>query len=372
MSISTTITVAIENRPPPLINPTAALILLIATGLVAILLNGFAIHVFFSQRKHKRISNIPMIWILVANILIGSFPLPVYGLKKYGFEDPQVASHVCDAWRYTYFSTIHLAMSSLLLMTVQKILILTFPLRYQQILTARRTNLVYATAWIVLLFFDLIPFFPVSEYDREFCHYKIKKDWAVAMNILTMAIPLPIIIGCYCYMVYLAFVQYVRIQKTSTFSAKPRSKTRLWSEVKATRKVALITGAYIVCWTPSTLYYLLNWLCPSCFPENFEPHKTWIQFFFKLGVMFHAIITPIIFCLQSNEFRKDARKSVISLGRWNYGFQESTTTTTATTTIMTTHDHHNKRMNHSDSNCSPNNNIGEEVITDKQQSMELA
>ena len=273
-----------------------------------------------------------------------------------------MAGHVCDAWRYTYFSTIHLAMSSLLLMTVQKILILTFPLRHQQILTANRTNLVYGAAWIVLLIFDLIPFFPVSEYDREFCHYKIKKDWAVAMNILTMAIPLPIIIGCYCYMVYLAFVQYVRIQKTTTLGAKPRPKTRLWSEVKATRKVTLIAGAYIVCWTPSTLYYLLGWLCPSCFPENFEPHKTWIQFFFKLGVMLHAIITPIIFCLQSNEFRNDARKSVISLGRRNYGFEESTTTTTTTTTTtMTVRDHHMKTMNTFHPNHNPNNNI--EIVT---------
>lgn len=318
------------KQPPPLINPTAALVLLIATGLVAIILNGFALHVFFSQRKHKRISNIPMIWILVANVLIGAFPLPVYGLKKYGvgMDNPRAKGRVCDAWRYTYFSTIHLAMASLLLMTVQKILILTFPLRYQQILTARRTNIVYAAAWAALLIFDLIPFFPVDQYDKEFCHYKIRKDWAVAMNIVTMAIPLPVIIACYCYMVNLAFVQYVRIQKTSTLPSQSsnnkkgvgkRSKPRLWSEVKATRKVALITGAYIICWTPSTLYYLLGWLCPACFPDNYEPHRTWIQFFFKLGVMLHAVITPIIFCLQSNEFRKDARRSVMTFSR-NYGF----------------------------------------------------
>ena len=317
------------SKSSPLIDPTSALVLLIATGLVAILLNGFALHVFFSQRKHKRISNIPMIWILVANVLIGAFPLPVYGLKKYGFRDPRTAGHVCDAWRYTYFTTIHLAMSSLLLMTVQKILILTFPLRYQQILTGKRTNAVYAAAWVVLLIFDLIPFFPVDKYDHEFCHYKVKKHWAIAMNILTMAIPLPIIIACYCYMVYLAFVQYVRIQKTTAFAAKPRSKLRLWSEVKATRKVAFITGAYIVCWTPSTVYYLLVWLCPHCSPD--EPHRTWFQFFFKFGVMLHSVVTPVIFCVQSNEFRKDAKRSVMSFSRRNFGFEETATTTTATT-----------------------------------------
>jgi len=298
---------------PVIINPLAAVILLNLTGFVVVALNGFSLYVFTAHKKHKRISNIPLIWILVANILIGAFPLPIYGLKKYNFTDERLGGRLCDAWRYTYFTCIHLAMCSLLLMTIQKILILSFPLRYRQILNRFRTNLVFSLAWVFMIVFDFIPFVPVSEHDKEYCHYKIKKKWAVAMDIITMAIPLPVIICGYSYMVYLAYLQAVRIHKQSTLSTdagQKRRKFRMWSEVKATRRVALIIGAYITCWTPSTLYYLLEWLCPQCYPEQYEPHRTWIRFFFKLIVMIHALVTPIIFCCQNREFQKDARHSL--------------------------------------------------------------
>ena len=179
----------------------------------------------------------------------------------------------------------------------------------------------------------MIPFFPFSESDDEYCHYKIKKDWAVAINIITMAIPLPGIVSCYGYMLYLAFGQYVRIQKTSTVSknGSTKKKPRLLSEVKATRKVALIIGAYIICWTPSTLYYLLEWLCPHCYPENYQPHKTWIRFFFKLLVMFHALVTPIIFCCQSREFQKDASRSMRKFSRATFDETKHSNATYVTT-----------------------------------------
>ncbi|XP_066927529.1 alpha-1A adrenergic receptor-like [Clytia hemisphaerica] len=316
-----------------IIDPLAAILLLNITGFIVILFNGFSLYVFFSQRKHKRISNIPMIWILTANVLIGAFPFPVYGLKKYNFTDPYTLGRICDAWRYTYFSGVHLAMCSLLLMTVQKILILSFPLRYQRIITGFRTNLIFGVAWLFLLIFDMIPFFPFSEHDDEYCHYKIKKDWALAMNIITMAIPLPVIIGCYGYMLYLAFGQYVRIQKTTSIShngSSKKKKPNMLSEVKATRKVALIIGAYILCWTPSTLYYLIEWLCPHCYPKNYEPHKTWIRFFFKLLVMMHALVTPIIFCCQSREFQKDASRSMRRFSRATFDGTKHSNTTYAT------------------------------------------
>ena len=84
---------------------------------------------------------------------------------------------------------------------------------------------------------------------------------------------------------------------------------KIASELKATKRIALLVGSYIVCWGPSTTYYLLVWICPDrCFPRDFEPAETWVRFFFKLMVMFHAFLTPIIFCWNSTIFRTQARQ----------------------------------------------------------------
>lgn len=293
-----------------IIDATTALVFLMILGFLVFLLNTFAsIVLIINVKKRSRLATLPILWILAANILIGLFPLPIYGLKKYGFEDVSLSGRICDAWRYSYFLCIHLALVSLLIMTVEKIFILMFVLRYKEMLTVFRMNIIFGISWLFFVVFDVIPFFPLNEYDDEKCQYYVKKNWALAMNILTMAIPLPLILCCYGYMIHLAYKQTIRINRESISDGKRRkTKIRTALEIKATRTVAFIVGAYILCWTPSTVYYLLVWLCPHCYPKNYQPHKTWIRFFFKLLNLFHAFLTPIIFCGRNRDFQKDAKK----------------------------------------------------------------
>ena len=293
----------------PYTDPIAALLCLIILGGLVALLNLFAIVVLVVSSRRSKNPSYPLLWLLGANTLIGLFSLPMYGLKKYNFKSPSVASNICDAWRYTYFTTIHIAMASLLIMTLDKVIHLQFPLRYPNIITKVRLNICITLAWIFFIFFDMIPFFPVNETDEENCHYYVKKKWALAMNILTMAIPLPIIVVSYLHIMCLAFKQANRVPSGSR--KRKRSivdNIKVAVEVKATKKVSYIVTAYMICWLPSTIYYLLEWVCPKCYPNNYQPHKTWIRFFFKLLVMCHGLVTPILFCWQSKIFRKNVRR----------------------------------------------------------------
>ena len=295
----------------PYMNHAVAMVCLLLLGVFVTILNVFAIFILFKSGKHSRNYSYPLLWLLAANVLIGVFPLPIYGLKKYNFTSASLVGNICDAWRYTYFPTIHLAMASLLIMTVDKVINLQFPLKYPYIITKLRLNLCVLLTWLFFIFFDMIPFFPVNKTDDENCHYNVKKEWAVAMNILTAAVPLPLIVSCYIYMVVLAFKQAFRMKSKNRGNFRTTSlteKLKVAIEVKATKKVTYIVTAYMICWLPSTLYYLLEWICPKCYPDNYEPHKTWIRFFFKLLVLCHGLVTPILFCWQSKIFRANVRK----------------------------------------------------------------
>ena len=129
------------------------------------------------------------------------------------------------------------------------------------------------------------------------------------MSILTQTIPLPIIVVSYLHMMCLAFKKANHVPSESI--KRKRSiidNIKVAVEVKATKKVSYIVTAYMICWLPATLYYLIEWICPKCYPDNYEPHKTWIRFFFKLLVMCHGLVTPILFCWQSKIFRANVRR----------------------------------------------------------------
>ena len=115
------------NKKRVYINPLVALISLCLLGLLVALLNLSALAIMRMPVKRKYFSY-PLLWLTASNVLIGIFPLPLYGLKKYNFESSAVASIICDAWRYSYFVTSHISMITLVVMTLDKIISLTSPL----------------------------------------------------------------------------------------------------------------------------------------------------------------------------------------------------------------------------------------------------
>lgn len=301
--------VSLTDEPKnPIIHQTAALVCLPLLGAVVVLLNAIPLAVYISSGRRNRQFSTGLIWLLVADILIGCFPLPIYGLKKYEFSDTNIAWKICDAWRYTYFTCIHIAMISLILITLERIGYLKFSLMYNVYFTKFRINLTFTLCWIFFIFFDMIPFFPIDEHDHEFCRYVIKKTWGFAMDILTKVFPLVFILASYSFMIYIAYKQTVKVRRCNTRKRRRASvinNIKIAIEMKATRTVAYIVGSYITCWAPSMIYYFLEWFCDMC--EIEQPHRTWFRFFLKLLVLFHAFLTPIVFCWRNTEFWKSLR-----------------------------------------------------------------
>lgn len=73
-------------------------------------------------------------------------------------------------------------------------------------------------------------------------------------------------------------------------------------ERKAAKTLAIITGAFVMCWLPFFILAILLPLCKSC---DFNPYM--ISFFLWLGY-FNSTLNPIIYTIFSPEFRHAFKK----------------------------------------------------------------
>lgn len=102
----------------------------------------------------------------------------------------------------------------------------------------------------------------------------------------------------------------------STNHPPKRDKTRdleAKREKKAAKTLAIITGAFVVCWLPFFIMALLMPLCESCY---INPYMA--SFFLWLGY-FNSTLNPVIYTIFSPEFRMAFKRMLCGVSNRNRG-----------------------------------------------------
>lgn len=80
-------------------------------------------------------------------------------------------------------------------------------------------------------------------------------------------------------------------------------------ERKAAKTLAIITGAFVVCWLPFFIMALLMPLCDACYINDYMQ-----SFFLWLGY-FNSTLNPVIYTIFSPEFRQAFKRILCGGGR---------------------------------------------------------
>uniref|UniRef100_A0A8D2QKZ4 Dopamine receptor D3 n=1 Tax=Zonotrichia albicollis TaxID=44394 RepID=A0A8D2QKZ4_ZONAL len=99
-----------------------------------------------------------------------------------------------------------------------------------------------------------------------------------------------------------AAVQVRRLSNGGTISslrlAQQQPRLIQLRERKATQMLAIVLGAFIVCWLPFFLIHILNAHCPSCHvPPGLYSASTWLGYV-------NSALNPIIYTTFNTDFRK--------------------------------------------------------------------
>ncbi|CAB4026268.1 dopamine D2-like receptor [Paramuricea clavata] len=298
---------------------------LILVIIAALFGNGFVCMAVYKVRRLQKVSNYFLVSLAVSDILVVLLAIPFRIYFELNTEW-QLGEHACRFWIFMDLLCSTASIVNLSIISVDRYLALSQSLRYLTILTVSRCRILIAAVWgfsFTLAAFSLHTWSSDGKFIyTQFCQ-NIDKLYYIVSTILGIIIPLIILIVLYCLVFKIALEQRVKIMNNnyntprgcevgeqaerlrSRQSRAPTSPRRFAiRELKATKTLMIVVGAFLVCWLPLFVLMIMQQFVPQYI--NSLPRKTQeilgLLFLYTLP-QFNSCLNPYIYTFHNSEFR---------------------------------------------------------------------
>ncbi|KAM7416195.1 hypothetical protein PAMA_018320 [Pampus argenteus] len=280
------------------------------------------------HRHLRTVTHYFIVNLAVADLLLSSTVLPFSAIFE--ILDRWVFGRVfCNVWAAVDVLCCTASIMSLCVISVDRYIGVSYPLRYPAIMTKRRALLAVMLLWVLSLIISIGPLFgwkePAPE-DESICKITEEPGYAIFSAVGSFYLPLAIILAMYCRVYVVAHREsqglkeghktdksdsefvILRIHRGNTTVSEDealRNRThfalrllKFSREKKAAKTLAIVVGCFILCWLPFFLVLPIG----SMFPA-YRPSDTVFKITFWLGY-FNSCINPIIYPCSNQEFKK--------------------------------------------------------------------
>ncbi|CAL8248607.1 unnamed protein product [Merluccius merluccius] len=281
------------------------------------------------HRQLRTVTNYFIVNLAVADLLLSSTVLPFSAILE--ILDRWVFGRAfCTVWAAVDVLCCTASIMSLCVISVDRYVGVSYPLRYPAIVTERRALWAVVALWALSAVISVGPLFgwkePAPE-DETVCKITEEPAYAVFSAVGSFYLPLAVILAMYFRVYVVAHRESrglregrktdksdsecvtLRIHKGNAVVTEEddalRSHThfalrllKFTRQKKAAKTLGIVVGCFVLCWLPFFLALPIG----SMFPE-YRPSDTVFKVTFWLGY-FNSCINPIIYPCSNLEFRK--------------------------------------------------------------------
>ena len=285
---------------------------------LTILGNGLVCLAFYRQPHLRGVSYYPILNLALADILCGISAMPAYIAKKHtaGGNKERIT---CDVSRFTYFFSMYASILSVTAVGLERFIAIKMPIKHRTLLTERKMVTALMLSWLEAALVSMLPFVWQRKDTDELCTYQPTKEWSMMVILLNVFFPFVIMFACHFYTVYFAIrfsrakyraettgttVHGVRRNTSDGTSDENKEAILAKRERDLTCTMAMVLGAFILCWAPSSFYYFLRIVCPQCYQTSFEQVEPVFNAVMKLLTFVNCCINPMIYCSLNKHLRE--------------------------------------------------------------------
>ena len=319
--------------------------------------NALVVFAVTQIRSLRSVTNYFIVSLAVSDLALGIVVLPLS--STYEILGYWVFGHwMCVLWCALDVMCCTASILNLVAISIDRYLAINKPMVYLNMSTARRAFLAIICVWILAILISVPPVFGWRDKRRDLtqCALTSGKGYVIYSACGSFYIPLIVMLYVYSRIYVTAVAQTEKIKrgsnmgslkkygysnkteietepfswKESTFlyvqrktsrnsssstshdgsirDLKKRSQNmgrrlrRFTKEKKAAKTLAIVVGAFVVCWFPFFSCYLLREVCTYC-----NIPKVVFKFFFWLGYC-NSFLNPIIYPCLNRDFRRAFRK----------------------------------------------------------------
>ncbi|XP_041485011.1 5-hydroxytryptamine receptor 2B-like [Lytechinus variegatus] len=271
----------------------------LVVGVVGVIGNFFVIIVLFQRRANSRSTDTLIGALAAADLFTSIALLPVRSAKT--VPSTWLGQIYCRVIWQALYMWIWAIMSGFLLtaISVERYIAVTHPIYFNRILTRRRVSVVVVILWICAVI-ATVPSFFVIEVDN------VRHRCTVAKSLRSPAIQTAY--GVYVTSIQLFIPATIMAITQTLIAIKLKNQSKRFEGSKsyhlaASRAVIkmmlVVIIAYVACWTPNRLLFLLTRLLRI----RTEVKSQISEAFFILAAV-NSSINPVIYSIRYEEFRK--------------------------------------------------------------------
>lgn len=303
------------------------LVILSITILLVASLNSICIYIIVRRKKlfQQKPSTLLVLSLLTMHLLQAFLVMPFYAF--YEIKGNLRSSIVCTGFRLFYLITFYMGVFNVFMISIDRFLALRLKTRYKNLITSKRTFIMFFCMWIYVIAICLIPF----ENNTKICAYNPQNQWILFMLLANCALPYMLTVVLYGYILYVLQKYSSKLSNNDNRSinhsannsnningkkSRKSKKQSNTSNTRITRNTMILISTYGLTWTPSIIYFTLEELSPDVFPATYKGSTAEeYVFFFMLYIKFvEGIASPIIYCYLNGYYKRIIRKLCCSKG----------------------------------------------------------